>query len=204
MLGRVVVGVLLLSVTAHDTCNALEAFASSARVASSLDPQVLLSASQALLPRSGSRVDVFWSGVASPTYLDFVALHVVQGDATPSSSESLPGPLVKFQLTGGTANGTLSFTLLNLRASLRFVYYTGELAAPVALAATQDLVFADFNEPTAVRLSLGDDEGGLRVSWTTHNATAPAIRWGAIIMLFAQSCVFHMLLTTRRNALLCR
>ena len=75
-----------------------------------------------------------------------------------------------------------SFRLLNLRAAGRFVLYRGGLDAPVAVAESEVVEFADYNEPTGVHLALGPgalaDAGELTVHWVSRNASLPAVRWG--------------------------
>lgn len=171
--GLLLLLLLLCGVCAGEQHNALEAWASSAPAVHRPDAAFSLSVSATLLARSGDEVNVSWAGVPSPSALDFVAWRL-EGDG-----EGAPDPAPsKFQLAGGSPSGVLSFRLLNQRSPGRFVYYTGSVRAPVALASSPAVSFADYDEPTAVRLSLTGVDGELRVSWTTRIASAPAVRWG--------------------------
>ena len=117
-------------------------------------------------------VRVSWT-VAAPTADDFLAWHVpAEGALTTGSAP------VKFQPTLGAQQGEAAFRLLNLRAPGRFVLYQGGLEAPVAVASSEVLFFEDYNEPTALRLSLAPLPGQLRVHWTTRDAAVPVVRYG--------------------------
>ena len=72
-----------------------------------------------------------------------------------------------------------SFRLLNLRAAGRFVLYRGGLEAPVAVAESEAVEFADYDEPTGVHLALTVTPGELAVHWVSRNASVPAVRWGS-------------------------
>ena len=136
------------------------------------EPQTVTLAVNSTKLRHGDWVSVSWSNhTRGAAKLDFIAWH-----SPPDGHLSGKAP-VKFQATGGAASGTLTFRLLNSRQSGRFVFYTGGLRTPVALATSVALDWEDVNEPTQVHLdSPGTDI--LRVHWVTHNASQPTVRYG--------------------------
>ena len=77
-----------------------------------------------------------------------------------------------------TGSGQLTFRLLNLRANMMFVFFTGGLLLPTATAYSNIVTVANFNEPLEVRLSLPSEQGQMLVTWTTLNSTAPTLKWG--------------------------
>ena len=75
-----------------------------------------------------------------------------------------------------TGSGALPARLVNMRAPYTFVLATGGLARPVAVAVSQPVAFANYDEPRAARLAATGDATEMRISWSSASAAMhPAV-----------------------------
>lgn len=148
---------------------------------SSIDPRISLTTNFTTLEKSGSWVEVSWTGITNATDDDYIALYV-----PPTALNNLTGePFWKMKWTKDsisgdytTGNGSLVFYLLNLRTDMVFVLFRGGEKFPVLTAMSEYITPGNPNEPTQGHLALTDQPGEMTVQWATRDRNAPQVKWG--------------------------
>jgi acid phosphatase type 7 len=78
-----------------------------------------------------------------------------------------------------TLSGTLSFTLVNMRADYVFIAFNGSLSKPVEMGRSNLVEFENYNQPRAPRLMVEKKETEMRVTWSSAtNIYNPRILYG--------------------------
>ncbi|KAI3964406.1 hypothetical protein MKX01_028741 [Papaver californicum] len=80
-----------------------------------------------------------------------------------------------------TGNGTLKFRLINQRYDFAFGLFSGGLAKPKLIAASNKISFANPKAPLYPRLALGKSWDEMTVTWTSDydiNEAVPFVQWG--------------------------
>lgn len=78
-----------------------------------------------------------------------------------------------------TGNGILTFNMTNVRADIKFVYFTNYLKHPIYAGESDvNVTFYDFNEQLRPRIIATGDYDRMNVLWSSYNNTAPTLQWG--------------------------
>ncbi len=73
----------------------------------------------------------------------------------------------------------MQFNLTNVRAGVKFVYYTNGTSYPVRVASFEDVVnFRNLNEPLRVRITATGNPDVLNVTWSSNHSSSPVLLWG--------------------------
>jgi acid phosphatase type 7 len=76
-------------------------------------------------------------------------------------------------------SGTLSFNLTNLRADIKFYYFTSGTRYPHLVNSSQELVtFKNVNQPLRPRVVPTGDPDILNLLWSSATSSDPQLRWG--------------------------
>ncbi|CAM9350932.1 unnamed protein product, partial [Ectocarpus fasciculatus] len=76
-------------------------------------------------------------------------------------------------------NGSLTFNMTNLRADIRFYYFTDYTWKPTLVAnGTQVVAFNNINEQLRPRVQATGDHDVLNISWSSNMSTVPVLKWG--------------------------
>jgi len=137
-----------------------------------LDAGVSLSAAPALLQASGGLVNVSFTGFTAAGFL------AAYSPPPPGGVLSGTAPVEWFALpAGGAGAGAYTFQLINMRAPYQFVLFTGTVDKPVAVAFSNAVGFANYDEPRAPRLALlANDATSMRLTWTSATmGSAPTV-----------------------------
>ena len=133
-----------------------------AAMAVALDATAIVTAAPALLQSSGGLVNVSFTGFTAAA--GFLAAY---SPPPPAGGLVLTSPVEWFALPAGGA-GAYTFQLINMRAPYQFVLFTGSVDKPVAVAFSNAVGFAAYDEPRAPRLALlADDATSMRLTWTS-------------------------------------
>eukprot|EP00698_Gefionella_okellyi_P012731 TRINITY_DN3448_c0_g1_i1.p1 TRINITY_DN3448_c0_g1~~TRINITY_DN3448_c0_g1_i1.p1 ORF type:complete len:576 (+),score=64.75 TRINITY_DN3448_c0_g1_i1:121-1728(+) len=141
------------------------------------DPMVTISVTPDKLSTTLSWVTVQWSGISGPKDNDWIGVY----SQTPYDLKSSPSKgkycneSKDFMHTG---SGSLEFRLVNMRAAYTFVLFRNGLSSPVAVATSNQVSFANYNEPLQVHLALTSIPSEMQVSWNTLDAQSPTVHWG--------------------------
>jgi hypothetical protein len=73
-----------------------------------------------------------------------------------------------------TGAGSVEMELINMRADYILYFFTGGLAAPVAVAQSAVITLRDYNQPLRARLLPTSDPDTVRVRWTSNSGPASA------------------------------
>ncbi|MEW5315335.1 MAG: hypothetical protein WDW38_006775 [Sanguina aurantia] len=129
--------------------------------------------------KSGSWVQVSWSGVAVPDAKDMVALYT-----SPLNQAHAPLKMswtkVVAARTYMNGSGTANFWLPNWREDIIAVYIQksfGSAASTVYSAASAPATFSA-NQPTKGRLGLTANVGEISITWQTKDMNNPMVRYG--------------------------
>jgi acid phosphatase type 7 len=77
--------------------------------------------------------------------------------------------------------GTLSFNLTNLRADIKFYYFTSGTRYPKQVNSSSDLVtFSNFNEPLRPRVVPSGDPDVFNLLWSSATSSDPRLKWGTV------------------------
>eukprot|EP01039_Chlorochromonas_danica_P000779 gene779-844_t len=80
-------------------------------------------------------------------------------------------------LNSGVAQ--LTFNMTNLRAGIKFYYFTNDVTSPVKVATSNTIVhFADINEPLRNRILPTGDPNVYQLLWSSANSSQPIVKWG--------------------------
>ncbi len=78
-----------------------------------------------------------------------------------------------------TGFGALNFNLTNMRAGVKFYYFTGGFDQPVAVASSTQIVeFRNPNQPLRQRVVPTGDPNIYTLLWSSKNSTVPLVKWG--------------------------
>jgi Fn3-like domain from Purple Acid Phosphatase len=118
-----------------------------------------MSVNTTVLRSSGEWVEACWHDVGFPAADDYVAL-LVPADA--AMNETAPAKyqwcaLSESHLRHG--HGCLSFRLLNMRQSMRFVLMRNGFEYPTVAASSEEITVQNVNEPTSGHLALTGSSG---------------------------------------------
>nr|WJJ62495.1 inactive purple acid phosphatase 2 [Fagopyrum tataricum] len=159
---------------------------------SSVFAATTISFSPKTLQKSGETVQVQWSGVDSPSNLDWLGIY------SPSNSSN-PDFIGYFFLnsssTWQSGHGSLSFPLINLRSPYQFRIFRwseSEITAKTKkdhdqnplpgirhlLARSEELRFENPNSPEQLRLSFTDKEDEMRVMFVTGDGRESFVKYG--------------------------
>jgi hypothetical protein len=75
--------------------------------------------------------------------------------------------------------GSLFFNMTNIRANIKFYYFTGGVAFPEVVTSSSQIVsFSNINEPIKNRIVATGNPNIYQLLWSTANATYPYLKWG--------------------------
>jgi hypothetical protein len=78
-----------------------------------------------------------------------------------------------------TGEGALRFNLTNLRAGVRFYYFSNGTKYPIYQANSSDVVlFANVNEQLRPRVTATGNPDILQLSWSSNMSALPTLKWG--------------------------
>eukprot|EP00160_Parvularia_atlantis_P016812 Unigene5513_Nuclearia_a/m.16872 Unigene5513_Nuclearia_a/g.16872 ORF Unigene5513_Nuclearia_a/g.16872 Unigene5513_Nuclearia_a/m.16872 type:complete len:592 (-) Unigene5513_Nuclearia_a:51-1826(-) len=132
--------------------------------------------SPSVLQASGDKAVVSWAGVAAPKSNDWMGLYLSEGDTNQQYVDFL---YVSESPTWASGNGSLAFSMINLRRTVHFRYfqYKGNDAYQL-VARSNALAFANVNEPLQGHLALTDNIDEMRVMFTTNSFSTPIVQYG--------------------------
>jgi hypothetical protein len=110
-----------------------------------------------------------WIGAYSPEYVSITS-------TVPVKYGYCNDALENYLISG---HGSLTFNMTNLRAGIKFYYFTNGTKYPI-LTTSSDLIvnFADVNEPIRPRVTATGDYDKLRLTWSSNVSTSPVLKWG--------------------------
>lgn len=115
-----------------------------------------------------------WIGAYSPANVDITTTSPVKWQYC---DEWNPGYHDNFTSYYGMGNLTFNFT--NLRADIRFVYFTNNTYHPIAMNVSNfNVSFANINEPLRPRVTASGDYDILNFAWGSAYSTTPKLKWG--------------------------
>ena len=78
-----------------------------------------------------------------------------------------------------TGIGSLDFNMTNLRAGIRFYYFSNGLLEPILEYKSLDIVnFEDINEPLRNRIQPTGDYNTFQLHWSSATSSIPQLHWG--------------------------
>lgn len=78
-----------------------------------------------------------------------------------------------------TGHGYLTFNMTNLRAGIKFYYFTNGTKYPIMVNSSYTIVtFEDVNEPVHPRVTATGDYNKLQLTWSSNTSTTPMLKWG--------------------------
>jgi hypothetical protein len=115
-----------------------------------------------------------WIGAYSPPDVNILeSTPVLYGCCTGSCS----GSPTNNYLTDNTAS--LNFNMTNLRAGIKFYYFTGGTDTPTMVASSNQIVnFENINQPLKNRVVATGNPNVYNLLWSSANATTPYMVWG--------------------------
>jgi acid phosphatase type 7 len=114
--------------------------------------------------------DSDWIGAYSPPDIDI-------STSTPVKFGYCSEPSSSNYLVSGS--GQLAFNMTNLRAGIKFYYFTGGVHTPVLVASSEKVVeFQDNNQPLRNRIIPTGDPNVFKLVWSSATSTAPVLKWG--------------------------
>jgi hypothetical protein len=167
----------LVQVQSHEFIHPLSLI-NVAGIATETDDRIFITASPSVLPKSGSWVNVTWSGVPSPSRSDWIGVY-----APSKANYKYTAPL-KYQYAGVSPThmnggfGSLAFRMVNMRADVGFVFFRDGIDHPVVAAVSNSVTFQNPNEPLQVHLALTRDPKTMSVSWVSGAVSNPQVKWG--------------------------
>jgi hypothetical protein len=119
-------------------------------------------------PHTSSGYDGDWIGAYSPSDVDITTTVPVKYGWCDEDLDYMKN-----------GNGQLTFNMTNLRADIKFYYFTGGTATPVNVNSSDTtVVFNDINEPLRPRVVPTGDPDTFNLLWSSATSTAPTLRWG--------------------------
>lgn len=75
--------------------------------------------------------------------------------------------------------GQLAFNLTNLRAGVKFYYFTNDVTEPQLVDESSDIVeFSNINQPLRNRVVATGDPNVLQLLWSSATSETPTLKWG--------------------------
>lgn len=111
------------------------------------------------------------------------------GAYSPSSVNVLHTSPIKFGYCGAPSQSTylsngigqLAFNLTNLRADVKFYYFTNDVVEPLLVAESAEIVgFTNVNQPLRNRVVPTGDPNVLQLLWSSATSETPTLKWGTI------------------------
>jgi len=130
---------------------------------------------------SGDVVTVQYSTSTTPNKYDWI------GAYSPASVDVSTTVPVKYAWCDDDSNylstgkGSLTFNFTNLRADIKFYYFTNSTSYPVQVAsagAEQIIAFNNLNQPLRPRVVPSGDADVFKLLWSSASSSAPVLRWG--------------------------
>eukprot|EP01102_Stenamoeba_stenopodia_P018701 TRINITY_DN690_c0_g1_i1.p1 TRINITY_DN690_c0_g1~~TRINITY_DN690_c0_g1_i1.p1 ORF type:complete len:567 (+),score=113.94 TRINITY_DN690_c0_g1_i1:106-1806(+) len=133
-------------------------------------PQVV--ASPSVLPTSLTNITISWSGIESPSDLDFLAIY------SPSNASNYIGyHMLNESLSWMEGNGSITVSLVNMRKDYGFAVWGNQ--GKEVIAVSNAVSFENINEPLQGHLALTNDPTQVIVMWVTaENETVPTVEFG--------------------------
>ncbi|XP_059655727.1 probable inactive purple acid phosphatase 2 [Cornus florida] len=157
----------------------------------SFPSQVSISISPQTLPKSGDSVTIAWSGIDSPTQLDWLGIY----SPPDSHHDNFIGYIyLNASSTWRSGSGSVSLPLVNLRSNYRFrifQWYESEInprkhdhdqnplpGTKHLVAESSELGFESGRGPEQVHLALTDRGDEMRVMFVTHDGKESFVKYG--------------------------
>ncbi|XP_073021449.1 probable inactive purple acid phosphatase 2 [Primulina eburnea] len=152
---------------------------------------VSISVSHKLLSKSGDPITIRWSGVDSPSKLDWLGIY----SPSNSSHENFIGYIFLSTSIGWrSGSGSLTFPVVNLRSKYQFrIFHWTKSEVDVTrldndhnplpgtkklLAESEEIEFEPGCGPEQVHLALTGKDGEMRVMFVTHDGEESFVRYG--------------------------
>eukprot|EP01147_Barroeca_monosierra_P007337 gene7337-9738_t len=142
----------------------------------------------------GDNVTLSWSGVSNASNSDWIGAYLVNDDVQSTAP-------IKYQYASydpqylATGSGSFVFRLMNMRDDYVFYFFRNGIKSPIVAAKSNSVKVDNPNEPLQGRISLTNQTGEVKVSWTTKNrnvliepnfdagvlfqfSSSPQVRWG--------------------------
>jgi hypothetical protein len=111
-----------------------------------------------------------WIGAYSPEYVSITS-------TVPVKYGYCNDALENYLKTG---HGSLTFNMTNLRAGIKFYYFTNGTKYPIMVGSSDVIVnFNDVNEPVRPRVTATGDYDKLQLTWSSNVSAVPTLKWGA-------------------------
>ncbi|KAK4430061.1 putative inactive purple acid phosphatase 2 [Sesamum alatum] len=153
--------------------------------------QVSISLSSRSIPKSGDSITIRWSGVASPSPLDWLGIY---SPANSSHPDFIGYVFLSTSPEWKSGSGSITIPLINLRSDYQFriFHWTESEINPKKqdhdhnplprtkhlLAESETVLFEQGRGPEQVHLALTGHPGEMRVMFVTHDGKESFVRYG--------------------------